>query len=89
MTNLRINTKIDEKVKKTAQAAAAIRGMKSLTAYVVHLIEKDASRVLKNHEPIKLSNDEFEHFIAVCNSTEGPNRKLLEAGRIVKAQGIR
>ena len=47
-------------VKAAAEKAAALEGMKSLTEYVVRLIEKDSQRVIKEHESITLEDDLFE-----------------------------
>jgi hypothetical protein len=41
---------LDDAVKAAAEKAAALPGMKSLTEYVVGLIEKDAERVIREQE---------------------------------------
>jgi len=88
MATSRIDMRIDEKVKAAAEKAAALKGMKSLTEYVVRLIEQDAEQVISEHESITLSDDVFDRFIAACDAAETPNKKLREAKGFANAQGI-
>ena len=84
----RIDMRIDESVKAAAEKAAALKGMKSLTEYVVGLIEKDAEAVIREHESISVSDDIFDRFMAACDAAEAPNNKLREAMEFAKNQGI-
>ena len=79
MATTRIDMRVDESIKAAAEKAAALEGMKSLTEYVVRLIEKDAERVIKEHESITLKDDVFDRFIRACEAIRAPNRKLREA----------
>ena len=88
MATTRIDMRLDEAVKVAAEKAAALTGMKSLTEYVVRLIEKDAEQVIREHESITLKDDVFERFITACDAAESPNKKLLEAMEFAKEQGI-
>lgn len=88
MATSRIDMRIDETVKAAAEKAAALEGMKSLTEYVVRLIEKDSQRVIKEHESITVENDVFDRFILACNTAKGPNQKLLEAKKLAQQKGI-
>ncbi len=47
MATSRIDMRIEDSLKASAEKAAALKGMKSLTEYVVRLIEKDADQVIK------------------------------------------
>lgn len=89
MATSRIDMRIDEALKASAEKAAALKGMKSLTEYVVRLIERDAEQVIREHESITLKNDIFDRFIAACDAAEAPNQKLREARDFAKKQGIR
>jgi len=80
--------RIYESVKQAAEKAAALKGMKSLTEYVVRLIEKDAERVIKEHESITVKNDVFDRFIHACDAAKAPNKKLREALDFTKEHGI-
>jgi uncharacterized protein (DUF1778 family) len=89
MATSRIDMRIDETVKAAAEKAAALEGMKSLTEYVVRLIEKDAKRVIKEHESIVVKDDVFDRFIRACDAAKAPNRKLREARKFAKRQNIK
>ena len=84
----RIDMRIDETVKAAAEKAAALKGMKSLTEYVVRLIEKDAEEVIREHESITLKDDVFDRFMAACEQADAPNEKLRAAMEFAKEQGI-
>ena len=88
MAITRIDMRIDASIKATAEKAAALEGMKSLTEYVVRLIEKDAKRVIKEHESITLKDDVFDRFIDACKATKAPNSKLRDALKYSNEQGI-
>jgi uncharacterized protein (DUF1778 family) len=88
MATSRIDMRIDESVKAAAEKAAALQGMKSLTEYVVRLIRKDAERVIREHETIKLEDNVFDRFISACEAADAPNRKLREALEYSKEKGI-
>jgi uncharacterized protein (DUF1778 family) len=88
MATSRIDMRIDETIKAAAEKAAALEGMKSLTEYVVRLIEKDSQRVIKEHESITVENDVFDRFILACNTAKAPNKKLREAQKLARGKGI-
>jgi len=89
MATSRIDMRIDEAVKAAAEKAAALEGMKSLTEYVVRLIEKDSQRIIKEHESITVENDLFDRFILACNTAKAPNQKLREANKLAQRKGIK
>ena len=78
----------DQSLKEAAEKAAALKGMRSLTEYVVRLIQEDAERVIKEHESMTLQDDVFDRFINACDAAESPNQKLLEAMEFTKKKGI-
>ena len=88
MVTSRIDMRIDETVKAAAEKAAALEGMKSLTEYVVRLIEKDSRRIIKEHESITVENDVFDRFILACNTAKAPNQKLRAAKKLAQRKGI-
>ncbi|HWV14981.1 MAG TPA: DUF1778 domain-containing protein [Cellvibrio sp.] len=89
MATSRIDMRIDEAVKMAAEKAAALEGMKSLTEYVVRLIERDAKRVIKEHEAITLKEDVFDRFMMACEAADTPNKKLRGAHEFARGKGIR
>ena len=89
MATSRIDMRIDDVVKAAAEKAAALEGMKSLTEYVVRLIEKDAHRVIREHESIVVKDDVFDRFMSACTAAEAPNEKLHKAAAYADERGIR
>ena len=88
MATTRIDMRVDATLKATAEKAAALKGIPSLTEYVVRLIEKDAKQVIQEHESIVVKNDVFDRFIAACDAAEAPNKKLHEAKELTTKQEI-
>ena len=88
MATTRIDMKVDENIKAAAEKAAALKGMKNLTEYVVCLIEQDAEQVIRDHSTMVVEDDIFDRFIAACASASAPNRKLREAYEFAKKQGF-
>lgn len=89
MATTRIDMRVDETIKAAAEKAAALEGMKSLTEYVVRLIEKDSQRVIKEHESITLEDDVFDRFIQACEAVQSPNQKLRAARELARQKNIR
>jgi len=89
MATTRIDMRVDEALKAAAEKAAALKGMKSLTEYVVRLIEHDAEQVIREHGSITVQDDVFDRFIAACEAADAPNQKLRDARDFVQGQGIR
>ncbi len=89
MATTRFDMRLDEEIKARAEKASALLGMKSLTEYVVKLMDKDASKVIAEHESITVPDDVFDRFIAACEKVDKPNAALLEAAAFTKGQGIK
>ena len=79
MATARLDMRLDEKVKLKAEKAAALLGLKSLTEYVVRLMDENASRVIAEHSSITLENDVFDRFMHACEEARKPNSALLDA----------
>ena len=88
MATSRIDMRIDNAIKSAAEKAAALKGMNSLTEYVVRLIEQDAQRVIKEHESIMVKDDVFDRFMKACEAANAPNQKLREAEKFSKRKGF-
>ena len=89
MTTSRIDMRVDETIKAAAEKAAALEGVKSLTEYVVRLIEKDSQRVIKEHESITLKDNVFDRFIRACDAAQAPDQKLRAARELARQKNIR
>ncbi len=88
MATARLDIRLDEEVKAKAEKAFALLGLKSLTEYVVDLIDKDATNVIAKYENITVENDIFDKFIVACEKAEKPNQALLNAVKLSEKRGI-
>ena len=79
MATARLDIRLDEEIKAKAEKASALLGLKSLTEYVVRLMDEDADQVIAQHEIITLENDVFDEFMAI-NRAEDAARLCRVAG---------
>lgn len=89
MPTTRLDMRLNEEIKEKAEKASALLGLKSLTEYIVRLIDDDATQVIAQHESITIENDIFDHFMSACEEVRTPNENLLEAAAYTKQQGIK
>ena len=88
MATARLDLRLDEEIKAKAEKASALLGLKSLTEYVVRLIEEDADKVIKHHESMTIEGDTFDRFVDACEKAKGPNQALKEALTLSNSKGI-
>ena len=88
MATARLDMRLDEAVKAKAEKAMALLGHKSLTEYVVRLMDQNATQVIAQHESMTVENDAFDRFWAACNKLNEPNPVLREAVEHYKAKGF-
>lgn len=89
MATARFDMRLDEKVKAKAEKASALLGMKSLTEYVVRLMDENATQVISEHGSIVVEDDIFDRFLNACEETSKPNQALGDAANLTKELGIR
>lgn len=84
----RIEMRVDNETKRLAERAAAALGCSSLTEFITRLIRDNAPDILKNETTIKLTNEQFEHFLSVCNdSTLKSSEELISAAKRLDKEG--
>lgn len=88
MALARIDMRLDEKVKAKAEKASALLGMKSLTEYLTHLMNEDASKVIAEHEKMTLKSDVFDQFVSACDNAKKPNKALKDAATFSRKSGF-
>lgn len=88
MATARLDIRLDEKIKLKAEKASALIGLKSLTEYIVRLMDEDASKVIAQHESMTVKDDVFDQFIQACDRVKEPNQALIEAVRFTKENGF-
>lgn len=84
----RLEIRCDPEIKSKAEKATELLGLKSLTEYVVKLIDRDASNVIENHGSIILNNDIFDRFVEACDKTCEPNEALMGAFNFAHKHGF-
>jgi len=89
MATTRIDMRLDKNIKAKAEKASALLGMKSLTEYLVRLIDDNATQVIAEHESITVENDVFDRFMNACQETRKPNKALQDAAKYTKEQSIK
>ncbi len=86
MSTVRIDMRLNKDIKAKAEKASALLGLKSLTEYVVDLIDNDATKVIAKHEAMTLDNDIFDRFMESCEKLEKPNKNLTDALTFTRTQ---
>ena len=89
MINARIDMRINQELKAKAEKASALLGLKSVTEYIVRLIDENASKVIAQHECMTVENDIFDRFMSACKEAKKPNKALRDAAAFTKKQGIK
>ncbi|GAD90510.1 hypothetical protein VHA01S_046_00190 [Vibrio halioticoli NBRC 102217] len=89
MASARLDIRLDEEIKARAEKASALLGLKSLTEYVVRLMDEDATQVIEQHESIVVKDSVFDEFMVACEKANTPNQALLEAVRFTDESGIK
>ena len=89
MATARLDIRLDEEIKIKAEKASALLGLKSLTEYVVRLMDEDSSQVIAQHESMTVSDNVFDQFMAACDQAQVPNTALLEAAAFTKASNFK
>ena len=84
MATARLDMRLDEEVKAKAEKASALLGLKSLTEYVVRLMDDNATEVISQHESIVVEDDVFDRFMQACEENRKPNKALRDAVKFTK-----
>lgn len=89
MTTTRLEVRIDAKLKAKAEKASALLGAKSLSAYLISLMDESATKVIAQHESMIIKDDIFDRFMNACAEARKPNQALIDAVAFTKKQGIK
>lgn len=88
MATARLDIRLDEHIKAKAEKASALLGLKSLTDYVVRLMDEDATQVIAQHERVVVRDDVFDQFVLACEQAKAPNPALTQAFDFAKSRGF-
>lgn len=61
----RIEMRVDAEIKQLAERASAALGCASLTEFITRLIRDNAPVILQQEASIRLTNAQFDNFIAI------------------------
>ena len=89
MATARLDLRLDEEIKAKAEKASAILGLKSLTDYVVRLMDEDSTQVIDKYESITIEDSAFDRFYEACEKAKAPNKALLGALAFTEEKGIK
>ncbi|MRI34905.1 DUF1778 domain-containing protein [Endozoicomonas sp. OPT23] len=89
MATERLDLRLDEEIKAKAEKASALLGLKSLTEYVVKLIDEDSTQVIEQYESITFDDDLFDRFTNACEQAKVPNDPLKEALAFTEKKGVK
>ena len=88
MATARLDIRLDEQIKAKAEKASALLGLKSLTDYVVRLLDENATQVIAQHERVVVCDDVFDQFVLACEQVKAPNPALTQALDFAKSRGF-
>jgi len=83
----RVEARFPADLKALAERAALASGY-TLTDYLASLVRNDAPKRLKEQNEIVVANEQFDHFIQVCESAPAPSRKILEVANRLDQEGF-
>lgn len=89
MATTRLDIRLDEEIKAKAEKASALLGLKSLTEYVVKLMDEDSTQVIAEYEKIVLKDDIFDEFVSACEKAKEPNKALKDALKFTKESNFK
>ena len=89
MATARLDMRLSKEVKAKAEKASALLGLRSITEYVVNLIDNNATEVISQYESTTIKNDIFDKFMRTCNEIQKPNKNLTDAVSFTKMQKIK
>lgn len=85
--NTRVEMRASQAQREILDRATATCGL-SMTDFVLNAALERAREVLEQSDKITLKNEEFDHFMAVCNEAREPNQALKNAFRNARERGI-
>jgi len=86
MATARLDMRLSPDIKAKAEKASALLGVRSLTEYIVRLIDENSTKVIQQYESITIENDIFDNFVKTCAEIHPPNKNLLDAAAYLAAK---
>jgi uncharacterized protein (DUF1778 family) len=89
MATARLDLRLDEEIKAKAEKASALLGLRSLTDYVVRLMDEDSTQVIDKYESVTIEDSAFDLFFEACEKAKAPNKALLGALAFTEEKGVK
>jgi len=89
MATARLDMRLSPDIKARAEKASALLGVRSLTEYIVKLIDENSTKVIQQYESMAVENDIFDNFVQACEELQAPNKKLTDAAAFTRKRGIK
>lgn len=83
----RIEARFLPEIKQMAERAALASGT-TLTDYLARLVREDAPKTLKAYSELKLSNQEFDRFVEICEQEHELGARLKQAAQRLDKEGF-
>ncbi|MFM9074867.1 MAG: DUF1778 domain-containing protein [Bacteroidota bacterium] len=80
----RFDTRLSQEQKTLFEQAASIKGYKSLSEFVVQVVQEAASNILEEHQSIILTEQDREIFFKALDNPPKPGKNLLKAAKEYK-----
>jgi len=83
----RIEARFVPEIKSLAERAALASGV-TLTDYLAKLVREDAPKTLKTYAEMQLTNQQFDHFLTICEAEQAPSEAILDAANHFDNEGF-
>lgn len=81
--------RVDSETKQLAERASSVLGCASLSEYITRLIRENSPKIIQQQKEIKLSNQQFDCFIELCeNVSLKPGKELLKVAKRLDEEGF-
>jgi uncharacterized protein (DUF1778 family) len=78
----------DKETHQLAERAAAAGGYGSIKALLIQLVKQHAPQVLASQQSVVLSNQQFDEFNRLCQTSVKPSNKVKEAVKALDEEGF-
>ena len=81
LTQTRFDTRLSKKQKELFEYAATVGGFRNLTDFIVFSAQKEATKIIKQHNNILESEKDKKTFFDALLKAEKPNAALKQAAQ--------
>ena len=89
MIKSRLCIRLDKQIKAKFEKASVLLGYRSLTDYVVSVLNENSTQVIDQYDFIIVEDNIFDRFMVACNKASKANFALTNAVQFSKNQGFK